>query len=127
MDEVARFIETHRTLLLRYLDGKAPADSREPAARDYVRGVLDEWITRFASRRLPEPGRAERTFWFALYQLEELGGVDARKLVDPFERLMLDDLECVRELLRTGSDLPARFFATRPGELPGEGDLPAMP
>lgn len=119
MDEVARFLQGHRATLLRYLDGKAPERPGEPDALAYVQGVLDEWMEQFCGRRLPEASRRERAFWFALYQLEELelAGVREAESVDPFEGMMMENLACVREVLRSGSDLPSQFYATRPGEL----------
>lgn len=119
MDEVARFLEEHRVTLLRYLDGKAPAKPGEPDPLAYIQNVLDEWTALFYGRRLPQPSRRERAFWYALYQLEELelAGVREGECVDPFEGMMMENLACVREVLRDGTDLPSQFFATRPGEL----------
>ena len=122
MDEIAAFLQHHRSSLLRYLDGEAPRKPGDPDALDFVYSVLDDWAAKFNGRRLPEPCLRERTFWFALYQLEELGDIGGRDIVDPYELLMLDNLKIVREALRNNADLPAGCFATRPGESIGEDD-----
>ena len=65
-----RFIDRHRLVLLRYLDGMAPALTDEPDVLSYVESVLTEWHEAFGKSDLTDPSPEERTFWFALYQLE---------------------------------------------------------
>ena len=67
-----RFIEHQRLVLLRYLDGTAPGSAEELDALGYVESVLAEWQEVFGKSELTDPSPEERTFWFALYQLEEL-------------------------------------------------------
>ena len=116
MDDIARFLQVQRLALLRYLDGQAPQTADEPGPLEYVQGVLDEWLSKYAGRVLPEPCLRERTFWFALYQLEELTENPVHGALDPYERFLLEDLAMARELLRTWSELPEGYYATRPGE-----------
>lgn len=117
MDDIDRFHRRHRILLLRYLDGKAPASPAEPDAQCYVAQVLEEWAE-LCARRRPRPARpSERTFWYALYQLDVLTRVPvANGRMEPFEGAMLEDLARVRELLRAGRALPDGWYASRPGE-----------
>lgn len=109
-----RFLERHRSLLLRQLEDKAPARGRECEALEYVDSVLTEWHERFGDAALPTTDAVERTFWYALYQLEELAArPDARS--DPYVQHMMEVLTEVRELLRHNQPLPeCRFIATRP-------------
>jgi hypothetical protein len=108
------FLERHRPLLLRQLEGEVPVWGREAEALAYVDAVLAEWHERFDAAALPAAGGAEQTFWFALYQLEELAErPDARN--DPYVQYMMETLVEVRELLRRNRPLPdGRYIATRP-------------
>jgi hypothetical protein len=109
-----RFIDRHRPVLLRYLDGTVPASAKQPDALGYVESVLTEWHELFDESELPDPDPVERTFWYALYQLEELAEMPAPH-IDPYEKLMMEYLVEVRELLRNRQPLPEhRFIATRP-------------
>jgi len=117
MDDVRRFLSYHRNRLLRYLDGIAPEGSKEPDALRYIEEVLAEWS------RLPNDGkrvpadRVERTFWYALYSLEELVANPPSGGLDPYEAILLEKLATVRALLRQDKKLPAGHYATRPDEL----------
>jgi hypothetical protein len=135
--EVEAFVNEHREKLLRYLDGKAPAGPAEPEPLDYVAQVLDEWFEKFPGCLLDdmpdwqpddklddsiyadqdEVDLRERTFWFALYQLETVAEFPKGGKLHPYEVMMLENLEEVRELLRNRQELPDKYFATRPGEL----------
>jgi hypothetical protein len=109
-----RFVDRHRPVLLRYLDGTAPVSTEEPDALGYVERVLTEWRELFDESNIGEPTREERTFWYALYQLEELAELPSPHS-DPYEELLLENLVEVRELLRNRQPLPEhRFMATRP-------------
>lgn len=109
-------------MLLRYLDGKAPVSAEEPDALGYVECVLTEWHELFDGSGLPDPKPEERTFWFALYQLELLVESPG-PYIDPYEKVSLETLLEVREMLRQERPLPEhRFMATRPMER--EGRLP---
>lgn len=109
-----RFIDHHRLVLLRYLDGTAPASAQELDALGYVESVLTAWQEAFGSADLEEPTAAERTFWFALYQLEELVETSGRH-IDPYEGFLMKNLIEARKMLRQGRALPAhRFMASRP-------------
>lgn len=110
----ARFIEHHRLVLLRYLDGMAPGSTEEPDAIGYIESVLTAWQEIFGKSELTVPSPEERTFWFALYQLEDLVELPGPH-IDPYEKLMMENLVEVRELLRHRRSLPeCRFMATRP-------------
>jgi len=109
-----RFINRHRLVLLRYLDGTAPGSAEEPDTLGYVESVLTAWQEVFGKSELTDPSPDERTFWFALYQLEELGE-NSCPHIDPYEKLLMENLAEVRELLRHRRALPEhRFMATRP-------------
>ena len=109
-----RFIDRHRLVLLRYLDGMAPGSAEEPDALGYVESVLTAWQEIFGKSELTDPGPEERTFWFALYQLEELVE-NSGPHIDPYEKLLMENLVEVRELLRHRRSLPEHLFmATRP-------------
>jgi hypothetical protein len=109
-----RFIEHQRLVLLRYLDGTAPGSAKELDALGYVESVLTAWQEVFGKSELTEPSPEERTFWFALYQLEELVETP-NPHIDPYEKLLMENLVEVRELLRHRRSLPEhRFMATRP-------------
>ena len=117
MDDINSFLDRHRVRLLRYLDGVAPRSADEPGPLEYIHEVLDEWCTLFSGRKVRGPTSGERTFWFALYQMEELVEFPAHDPLDPYEAILMQHLATVRELLREGSELPDRFYATRPGEI----------
>ena len=108
------FIERHRLVLLRYLDGLAPASVEEPDAFSFIESVLTEWHEVYGRSEIAEPSQEERTFWYALYQLEELIELPGPN-IDPFEKFLMENLVEVRELLRHRRPLPEhRFIATRP-------------
>ena len=108
------FVDRHRPVLLRYLDGTAPASAEEPDALGYVESVLTEWCELFDESKMGNPTPEERTFWYALYQLEELAELPIPHS-DPYEKLLMENLVEVRELLRNRQPLPEhRFMATRP-------------
>ena len=109
-----RFIDRHRLVLLGYLDGLSPASAGEPDVFDYVDSVLMEWHQLFDNSVLEIPTHEERTFWCALYQLEDLVEFPGPN-IDPYEQIMMENLVAVRELLRHRRPLPEhRFMATRP-------------
>ena len=81
-----RFIDHHRLVLLRYLDGTAPASAEEPDALEYVEIVLAEWQEVFGTSALTAPSEEERTFWCALNQFEDLVELPGPH-IDPYERL----------------------------------------
>ena len=109
-----RFIDRHRLVLLRYLDGTEPGSAEEPDALGYVDSVLTAWQEEFGKSELTDPSPEERTFWFALYQLEELVEKSGPH-IEPYEEFLMKNLIEVRELLRHRRALPEhRFMATRP-------------
>jgi hypothetical protein len=109
-----RFIEHQRLVLLRYLDGTAPGSAEELDALGYVESVLTVWQEVFGKSELTDPSPEERTFWFALYQLEELVETSDPH-IDPYEKLLMENLVEGRELLRHRQSLPEhRLMATRP-------------
>ena len=116
MDDFDAFFYRHRKRLLRYLDGDAPKNQGEPGPLQYVEEVLTEWQKLFCGCSLPNPSSEERTFWFALYQLEDLVEYPGQEALDPYEGILMQQLVTARELLREESGLPDGFHATRPGE-----------
>lgn len=116
MDGVDEFLRHYRLKLLAYLDGTEPSSPKELGPLDFVEHVLDEWSQIPPACKLGAPCPQERTFWFALYQLEELAENPVRGGVDPYEGVLMRNLAQVRELLRDWRGLPDGFHATRPGE-----------
>ncbi len=68
------------------------------------------------AKRMPADN-VERTFWYALYTLEELVENPVSEKLNPYEAILLENLATARELLRQGNELPAGHYATRPDEL----------
>jgi len=116
MDDVEEFLQEHRLKLLRFLDGNAPVSTGDPGPMDCRKQVLDEWSRLCSGQVLDGPCLRERTFWFALYQLEELVENPVKGQLDPYEAVLLENLADVRELLRDWKELPEKYYATRPGE-----------
>ncbi len=116
MDDGEEFLQEHRLKLLRYLDGIAPVSPDDPGPINYLGQVLDEWSRLCSGQELDGPCLRERTFWFALYQLEELVENPVSGQLDPYEAVLLENLAEVRELLRDWKVLPEKYYATRPGE-----------
>lgn len=120
MENSEDFFAHYRPRLLLHLDGKADKSSAEPGSLAFVDEVLDCWEKLSRGRSLEMPASPERVFWFALYQLEDLVEFPATGQPDPYEAILMQNLAQVREILRHGGDLPDEFYATRPGEEPGE-------
>lgn len=116
MEDINEFIEHYRPKLLLYLDAKASKSPEQPEPLEFVEEVLDSWSKFAECRVLREPSQRERTFWFALYQFENLVESPATQQFDPYEGILMQNLAEVRELLRNGGRLPDGFYASRPGE-----------
>jgi hypothetical protein len=109
-----KFIDRQRLVLLSYLDGTMPANGDERNVVDYIESVLTEWEEQFRHDDIADPDPRERTFWYALYQLEELVE-NCSPPLDPYETFLMQNIAEVRELLRNREPLPVhRFMATRP-------------
>ncbi|NOX70370.1 MAG: hypothetical protein GXP15_14365 [Gammaproteobacteria bacterium] len=109
-----RFIECHRLMLLRYLDGTAGRPDKEPDASGYIDSVLQEWQEAFSGSELTGPSPQERTFWFALYLLEDLVENPGSN-IEPYEKVMMENLIQARELLRGRQAIAEHgHMATRP-------------
>jgi hypothetical protein len=119
MEDAKEFIEHYRPILLTYLDAKNNESAGQPGPLEFIDEVLNSWSQFAEGRVLREPSQQERTFWFALYQLEELVEYPPMDRLDPYEGILMQNLAEVRELLRDGGILPDGFFASRPGEDPG--------
>ena len=119
MEDANEFIEHYRPILLSYLDAEKNKSAGQPGPIEFIYEVLNSWSKFTESRVLREPSLQERTFWFALYQLEELVEYPAMEQLDPYEGILMQNLAEIRELLRDGGVLPYGFFASRPGEEPG--------
>jgi hypothetical protein len=116
MEDVKDFFEHYRLRLLLHLDGKDDKPSAEPGSLEFVDEVLNCWEKFAHGRSLEMPTPRERVFWFALYQFENLVEFPVTSPPDPYEAILMHNLAQVREILRYGGDLPADFYATRPGE-----------
>lgn len=109
-----RFIDCHRLILLRYLDGTAGRSGKEVDVLSYIESVLEEWLEAFSNSELTDPSPQERTFWFALYLLEDLVENPGSN-IDPYEKVMMENLIEVRELLRQRQSIEEHgYMATRP-------------
>ena len=68
--ELRRFYANRRVAVVEYLRGERPRGN-ELAPHEFVDRVHNEWRQQFASRNVPGTVPAERTFWFALFLIEE--------------------------------------------------------
>jgi hypothetical protein len=116
MENIEDFFEHYRPRLVLHLDGNVDKTSAEPDSLEFVNKVLDSWEIFARGRALENPALSERAFWYALYQLETLVECPATGQPDPYEVILMQNLAEVREILRSGGDLPDEYFATRPGE-----------
>ena len=116
MEDANEFIEYYRPKLLIYLDAKTSKSPNQPGPLEFVDEVLNSWSKYSAGRSLEEPSDLERTFWFALYQFENLVEFPVKDQLDPYESILLQNLAEVRELLRNRNGLPEGLYASRPGE-----------
>lgn len=116
MEDVNGFLKPYRQRLLRHLDASAKLLPDEPGPLEFVDEVLDAWSEFSRNRRLPAPGDRERTFWFTLYQLEELVQNPVVGRIDPYEAILMQNLAEAREALKQWRRLPNGLYATRPGE-----------
>ncbi len=117
MNEINEFLKEKTGILLGYLDGIEPDPTDALAPLDLIDSILEEWSRKFGDRRIPPPTLKERTFWFTLYQYEEVVEIPPTMPgTAPYEALLMKNLATAKELLRENRDLPAVFYATRPGE-----------
>jgi len=116
MDDANDFLKLYRQRLLRYLEANEKMPPDEPGPLQFVDEVLDAWSNFSGNRQLPEPSAKERTFWFALYQLEDLVENPVRGQIDPYEGILMQNLAMAREALKQWKKLPEGLYATRPGE-----------
>ena len=121
MDDIEKFMRAHHSSLLARLDCVIAQNTADSSDVDYVQEVLDDWSTYRAGKELGEPNGKERTFWFALYELEEIGEIPAGFKRDPYVDLLFRNLACITQVLRNWGELPRGFFASRPGE--GENEF----
>jgi len=119
MEDANEFFDHYRPILLSYLDAEKSRSAGQPGPLEFIDEVLNSWSEFAEGRELREPSPQERTFWFALYQLEELVEYPALEHLDPYEGILMQNLAKVRELLRDGGILPEGLYASRPGEEPG--------
>lgn len=115
MEDASEFFAQYRPRLLTHLDATLERSDRS-GPLDFVDEVLDNWAFFTTGRQLAEPSPQERTFWFALYQLETLAEVPPSRHPAPYEGFLLGSLAEARDRLREGAALPDGFFASRPGE-----------
>ena len=116
MDDINNFLKLYRQRLLRHLDANEKAPIDEPGPLQFVDEVLDAWSKFSQNRQLAGPSAQERTFWFSLYQLEELVENPVKGQLDPYEGILMQNLSMARESLRQWKKLPKGLYATRPGE-----------
>lgn len=116
MEDAKEFTEHYRPILLTYLDAKSPKSAGQPGPLEFIDEVLNSWSQFAEGRVFKEPSKQERTFWFALYLLEELVEYPPTDHLDPYEGILIQNLAEVRELVRDGGILPDGLFASRPGE-----------
>ena len=89
MEDASDFIDHYRPKLLTYLDAENNASPGHPGPLEFVDEVLDSWCDFAEGRVLEQPSLQERTFWFALYQLEELVEYPATKQFAPYEAILM--------------------------------------
>ena len=122
MEDTKEFFDYYRPLLLSRLDAKGGVDAVQTGPLQFVDEVLNGWSKFAQGRTLEAPSPQERTFWFALYQFEELVENPATGPLHPYEAILMQNLAEAREALRAGHGLPNGLFATRPGEALDEFD-----
>ena len=115
-DDLDRFLKAHQVQLLTHLDDVNAGSTADSETLEYVDQVLVDWLNFADGRNLKSPDRKERTFWYALYELEEIAEFPVQTSIDPFKVILLKNLARVTEVLREWRELPVGFFATRPGE-----------
>jgi len=118
MDELDMFFDCYREPLLEHLAGtvcgaKAPSASHADP-RFFIETVLDAWERLPRKVRLSRVRRGERTFWYALYTMEDLLEIPSSERLDPYEGILLKNLAKARELLELRAELPDGQFASRP-------------
>ena len=123
--ELQGFYRRRRARVLEYLRGARPRTG-DLAAHEFVDRIHNEWRQQFATRELPDTDPVERTFWFALFLIEELELVRGlpREQREPPSEPRFDfvktelryEMLVVADLLEDGEPLPPEHFASRPGE-----------
>lgn len=117
MSEISEFIKEKSVLLLSYIDNPVRGRAGALTPLEMVDSILDDWSRKFGGKKLPTPTLKERTFWFTLYQYENLVEMpDNLPQIAPYQALLKKNLARVTKLLRKRRKLPPEFFATRPGE-----------
>jgi len=119
MNDLDEFLQHYREELLGRLQGFEARTARLPGdnmdSRQFVDHVIETWS------KLPKKARSaplrpgERTFWYALYTMEDLTDFPAAaNTLDPFEGILLRELGQARRLLEARAELPQGKFASRP-------------
>ncbi len=123
MDIVDKFLRGHHESLLKHLDTVTTGNFKGPVILEFVDQVLDQWADVMTGRQIKAADRVERTFWYTLYQIEEIAELPLHGISDPYRTKQLQDLACLGQLLRKGGELPQQFFATRPDGEPESFDI----
>jgi hypothetical protein len=118
LNDIKSFLTAQQSKLLTHADQVVSGTANKSTLLEFVYSVLDEWSDFAAGRNLQQPDRKERTFWYALYTLEEIAEFPVLATPDPFMELITDNLVRVAVVLSNWGELPMEFFATRPGEEP---------
>ncbi|RUO28803.1 hypothetical protein CWE12_10850 [Aliidiomarina sedimenti] len=114
MDDYQCFMNEQRLRLLTLLDASYHPQGGYQSVLAELNRLCEDWCDRFAGMTLPTCSGEERTFWFALIQLEELLVSYGYALRSDWEDIQLNVLNEVRELLRAGLPLREGYFASRP-------------
>ena len=122
MDDIDQFLQTLHARLLPLLEQVTIKDPVPENSSQVVEEILEDWQRFAQGRKLRVPMLRERTFWFALYQLEQLASLHREGVVLPFQDSMQASLITITGLLKARDDLPEGYFATRPGEEADELD-----
>ena len=114
---ITSFIQRYHGALVSHVEAVVVAQHSPRTVQRFVESVLLEYERLSYDARHEDITDVERTFWFALYQVESLVDPCASEgLRDPYEQILVNDLEAVLPVLICKGPLPERFFATRPGE-----------
>lgn len=114
MEDYQIFMAQQREHLLKLMDNEYLPGQQYQQELEELERVCELWSYHFSDMPLPPCSAQERTFWFALMQLEELLTSYGYALRSEWETILQRAVEDVRERLRAQQPLQDGYFACRP-------------